>query len=49
VFELYNLESDSDETSDVAAQHGPRVEAMSKALDAWQRSVVGSLNGEDYD
>jgi arylsulfatase A-like enzyme len=47
-WELYNLASDSQEKQDVSASEPERVAAMQKALDAWQRSVVESLNGGDY-
>ena len=46
--ELYNLESDPDEKSDVAADHPDRVKAMKTQLQAWQSSVLRSLNGKDY-
>jgi len=48
IFELYNLEADPGETNDVAASQAQRVGAMSQALEAWQRSVVRSLNGKDH-
>jgi hypothetical protein len=47
-FELYNLAKDRAETTDVAAADPERVKTMKAALDAWQRSVIRSLNGEDY-
>lgn len=47
-YELYNLAEDRKEENDVAAHQPDRVEQMKAALDAWQQSVVGSLNGEDY-
>jgi len=47
-FELYHLGDDADETTDLAAKEGERVKVMAAALEAWQRSVVRSLNGEDY-
>ena len=47
-FELYNLAEDGMEAKDVAAKQAGRVKAMSAALAAWQKSVVRSLNGEDY-
>ena len=47
-YELYNLREDRDEEHDVAAKQQPRVQAMADALETWQRSVIGSLNGEDY-
>lgn len=47
-WELYNLAEDRKETSNVAAQHPDRVQQMKSQLNAWLKSVVGSLNGEDY-
>ena len=47
-FELYNLREDREEKNDVIGSEPDRAERMKGALDAWQRSVVGSLNGEDY-
>ncbi len=49
-FELYNLDADPQEKQDVAADEDQRqrVAAMKAALDTWQRSVIASLNGEDY-
>jgi hypothetical protein len=47
-FELYNLESDPDESVDLVADQTSRVESMKNDLATWQRSVVRSLNGEDY-
>lgn len=47
-FELYDLEADPAETTDVAAKHPDRVADLSKKLEAWQLSVIRSINGEDY-
>ncbi len=47
-FELYNLGKDRTETTDVSAAEPRRVQAMRAALEEWQRSVIRSLNGEDY-
>lgn len=49
-FELYNLEDDPMETDDLSEHPGQRerLAAMKADLDAWMRSVVRSLNGEDY-
>ncbi len=47
-FELYNLAEDRQEKRDLAAREPERVEEMKAALEGWQRSVVRSLNGEDY-
>lgn len=45
---LYNLARDPVEKNDLAAREPERVRRMEAALEAWQRSVVRSLNGEDY-
>jgi len=47
-YELYNLADDPNETKDLAAQEAKRVQTMQAALQAWQKSVIRSLNGEDY-
>jgi hypothetical protein len=47
-FELYNLADDREEKNDLLANEPDRAEKMKAALEAWQRSVVRSLNGEDY-
>lgn len=49
-FELYNLADDPMEETDLSknSQHTQRLDRMKKELDAWMRSVVRSLNGEDY-
>lgn len=47
-FELYHLGKDRAETTDLVANEAERVRAMSMALEEWQRSVIGSLNGADY-
>ena len=49
-FELYNLADDPMETDDCATdpQHQERLGRMKNELDAWMRSVLRSLNGEDY-
>jgi arylsulfatase A-like enzyme len=46
--ELYNLIEDPEERKDLAAQNSERVKSMKAELEEWQRSVVRSLNGEDY-
>ena len=47
-YELYNLDDDFAETTDVSENQSDRVRQMKSELDAWQRSVIGSLNGDDY-
>ena len=46
--ELYNLAEDPQEKNDLAAQKADRVNAMKGELERWLKSVVRSLNGEDY-
>jgi hypothetical protein len=47
-WELYNLEQDSMESSNIVEMEPGRVPAMKASLEEWQRSVVRSMNGEDY-
>ncbi|WDE98579.1 hypothetical protein PQO03_12090 [Lentisphaera profundi] len=49
-FELYNLQDDPMETRDLSRndQHKQRLASMKKELDLWMRSVIRSLNGQDY-
>jgi hypothetical protein len=49
-YELYNLETDPNETTDLAstANHQKRVALMKAELRGWMKSVVRSVNGEDY-
>ena len=47
-FELYDLGQDPNEAHDRAAQEPDRAAAMKSELQAWQQSVIHSLNGEDY-
>jgi arylsulfatase A-like enzyme len=47
-FELYNLAEDPEEGKDLAGRIPERVETMKGKLEEWQKSVVRSLNGEDY-
>jgi len=46
--ELYNLEKNPQESSNVAEQNTKRVNTMKSELEFWLKSVVGSLNGNDY-
>jgi len=48
VWELYNLANDPMEERDLAAQESNRLKKMRPQLESWQKSVVQSLNGEDY-
>ncbi|QDU60490.1 Arylsulfatase precursor [Planctomycetes bacterium Pan216] len=47
-YELYNLTSDQSETKDIAKKEPKRTKSMKASLEAWQRSVIDSLNGKDY-
>lgn len=47
-WELYQLIEDPLERQDRLAAESDRVEMMSIALEEWQKSVVRSMNGEDY-
>lgn len=47
-FELYNLDSDPSEKTNVAAGHPERTGQLKLGLNAWLKSVVGSYNGDDY-
>ncbi len=46
--ELYDLDADDGEKTDLAASQPERVKAMRAALEGWQRSVERSLSGADY-
>ncbi|HUT09694.1 MAG TPA: sulfatase-like hydrolase/transferase [Thermoguttaceae bacterium] len=47
-WELYDLAADPSEQNDLAAGEPERVGQMRSELDAWLKSVVQSLNGDDY-
>ncbi len=47
-WELYDLSKDSMETENLYEDHPDRVAAMQVELVRWQKSVIRSLNGEDY-
>ena len=47
-WELYNLATDPAEENDLAEQEKERAEKMGANLAEWQKSVIRSLNGEDY-
>ncbi len=49
-YELYHLGNDPNEQTDLSThpEYKQRFEHMQKELDAWMRSVVCSINGEDY-
>jgi arylsulfatase A-like enzyme len=47
-WELYNLADDPSEKDDLTGSQEQREHRMRGALDSWLKSVVRSLNGEDY-
>jgi len=47
-WELYNLDVDTEESTDLVSAETARVASMKSGLETWLKSVVGSLNGEDY-
>ena len=47
-FELYNLEVDPEETTDIAAGNQDLINSMKSQVETWLNSVVHSLNGDDY-
>ena len=47
-YELYDLTADPAEAKNLAATQPDRTTAMKAALEAWQLSVVRSINGDDY-
>ncbi|MBL7153013.1 MAG: sulfatase-like hydrolase/transferase [Phycisphaerae bacterium] len=46
--ELYNLAKDPQEANDLMPTNAKRAKRMKGKLEDWQRSVIRSLNGEDY-
>jgi arylsulfatase A-like enzyme len=47
-YALYDIVKDPEEKEDLAAAQPEQVQRMKVQLEAWQRSVLRSLNGEDY-
>jgi arylsulfatase A-like enzyme len=47
-YELYNLAEDPQEKNDLSSREAGRMALMKPGLQAWQESVIRSLNGEDY-
>ena len=47
-YSLYNLKTDPKETTDLIDREPAVAERLKKRLTAWQRSIIGSLNGDDY-
>jgi arylsulfatase len=48
-WELYDLDKDPDEMTNLAEADPKRVATMREALHAWQNAVYDSLEGKDYD
>jgi arylsulfatase A-like enzyme len=47
-YELYDLDEDPSETTDIAAEHPELVAEMRERLERWCESCRASLRGEDY-
>ena len=47
-YELYNIETDPMETNDISKEEVKVFSRIQKQLHDWQRSVMKSLNGNDY-
>ncbi|MFC2087738.1 sulfatase [Bacteroidota bacterium] len=47
-FNLFNLSEDPLEEHDLSKQNPDRVASMNSQIEVWQKSVVSSLNGNDY-
>ncbi len=47
-YSLFNLADDVKEKRNIAEKNSKRFAKMKAALQAWQTSVIASLNGEDY-
>ncbi len=47
-YTLFDLSKDAQEKVDLAGRESERVAHMKAELEAWQKSVIRSLNGEDY-
>ena len=47
-FELYDLENDPAETTDLAAEMPDKVRELSATLDEWWASAMNMLKGADY-
>jgi hypothetical protein len=48
LWELYNLNEDPGEGTNLADKNSKRIESMKPELEQWLYSVVQSLNGKDY-
>ncbi len=47
-FELYNLEDDPGEKNDLSESNPEIVKLMEVQIETWMKSVINSLNGDDY-
>ena len=47
-FELYDLDADVSEKTDIASEHADIVKRMKADMEAWQQSVTRSYHGKDY-
>jgi len=47
-FELYDVNADVSEKTDVAAEHPEVLKRMKADMEAWQQSVTRSYHGKDY-
>jgi len=47
-FELYNLQKDPMESRNLITTQNKRVQSMTNALESWQKSVLLSWSGKDY-
>jgi len=47
-WELYELEQDSMEMENLSSLHPGKLSSMKKSLELWQKSVINSMNGGDY-
>ena len=48
LWELYNLEEDPLESKNLISSQSEIREKMKPALEEWQKSVIRSMNGNDY-
>ncbi|MFL2870352.1 MAG: sulfatase-like hydrolase/transferase [Pirellulaceae bacterium] len=48
-WELYNLQDDPNETTDVIVGHSDTAKSLQAELTEWLASVVDSINGKDYE
>jgi hypothetical protein len=47
-WELYNLNEDEQEATDLSERESARMAKMQSQLESWLQSVTASLRGEDY-